>query len=452
MSLESHAASLEDRLLDGLNFAPGRPTASYVTSSTMASFPAASGDRFGPSGIKFMRFNVADATGFLDGQSVRLIFDIQTTDGATLVPGCISPASLFTRLRITSNGSAEVENLENYGRVYEMFSKLLPSSRRYNDITEGWGGIGGFLGNALAGPPDGSNTSNAEVAQETLALPAQYLPIDGNGRRVCVQLYSGPLNQQKMIPLSMMPLTVELTLDDKGDCWKGDSASTQNSWYIQNVRLVANVLQLDQQLANYYAKHVLDGGTIPITFSSTYSMLQTVGGRSDVALTFARGFTRLSTIFWNFTRVKDNGQRAYSKHYYLWHPLDGATPNLANDTVRVNFQVGALRFPTFDMDSVQESWYRLRQANLVHHGSDSFSISSYQYRGGSSLYQDPGFVGALDLEKAPGQAAHSGVNTRNGQLGVLNLSGLGSGVQEVHIICVNDTVVRISAAGVEVMD
>jgi hypothetical protein len=75
MSLETHIAGAEDKLIDGLSFS-GRNTASYVTERRSCSFQPQSGGLFSPNGIRLMRFNLADQTGWLQGDTVRLVMTI----------------------------------------------------------------------------------------------------------------------------------------------------------------------------------------------------------------------------------------------------------------------------------------------------------------------------------------------------------------------------------------
>ena len=67
-----------------------------------------------------------------------------------LQPIVDSPASMFRRLRVIANGSAVLEDIEEYARVHQLFSELLPSQRRYNNITEAWGGA--FIASGLDSP------------------------------------------------------------------------------------------------------------------------------------------------------------------------------------------------------------------------------------------------------------------------------------------------------------
>ena len=90
-----------------------------------------------------VRFNLADQAGWLDASTLRLAFtltNLSSTD--PLTPFTDSPASMFRRFRIIANGSAVVEDIEEYSRVFQLFMELLPSQRRYNAVTE----LGGIIG------------------------------------------------------------------------------------------------------------------------------------------------------------------------------------------------------------------------------------------------------------------------------------------------------------------
>ena len=126
--------------------------------------------------------------------------------------------------------------------------------------------------------------------------------------------------------------------------------------------------------------------------------------------------------------------------------VDGALVPVTSesDTLSWNVTVGADRYPQFDCESHAESYSRLRNAQLIHQGSDSFSISSTKYRNDK-------FVGAMNLEKCPGASSHTGINTRSGSQLSLNFKNLGAATQ-LHVVLHFECVVTCSAASVEVLD
>ena len=240
MSLETHVAASEDRLLDSLHFG-SRNTASYVTARRAATFHPSSASSWKPSGVRLMRFNLADLAGWLDGSTLRLAFTINNTrkDGS-LVPVVDSPASLLRRVRVIANGSSVIEDVEEYGRTYQMFSDMLPAQKRFNNVTEGWG---------------------ATYATASLNAPFATDPIpEAGSREVVVTLLSSFLSLGKYIPLGMLPVSIEAELDDADAAFGG----IENLWEITRPRLLADVCDLDQSLANSYAKHILDGKSLPM--------------------------------------------------------------------------------------------------------------------------------------------------------------------------------------------
>ena len=83
---------------------------------------------------------------------------------------------------------------------------------------------------------------------------------------------------------------------------------------------------------------------------------------------------------------------------------------------------------------------------MIHQGTDSFSITSSQYHSDK-------YIAALNLEKAPGSAGHTGINTRGGSQMTLHFRNIDTRkCKYVHVILHCDQIASASAAGVEVME
>ena len=136
-SLETHVASIEDSLIDGMSFG-NRPTASYVTARRSTSFQPVSGGVFAPNQLRIIRFSINDNDGsWLDGSTLRLAYVLSNTGGASLMyPDTHSPASMFRRLRGLVGG-VEALDLQDYGRCHQTFASFLPAQRRAEDAIEG---------------------------------------------------------------------------------------------------------------------------------------------------------------------------------------------------------------------------------------------------------------------------------------------------------------------------
>jgi hypothetical protein len=93
-----------------------------------------------------------------------------------------------------------IEDVEEYGRVHEIFSLLQSSARRYNAHAEGWGST-----------DDHSSTFNDPGEPDE--IPAN------SARTVVVKLLSSFLTQGKAIPLNMVPVVIKLELGGADDAF-----------------------------------------------------------------------------------------------------------------------------------------------------------------------------------------------------------------------------------------
>ena len=323
---------------------------------------------------------------------------------------------MIRRLRIIANGSAVIEDIEDYGRVFQLFSELLPPQRRFTNKLENWGGTNGHQG--------------------TLGVPDSSDPIPANSsRQVCVQLLSSILSQGKLLPLAMLPLTIEMELADINDAFQGSS----NQWTVTRPRLCADTCELDQTLQNSYASHLLAGKSLPFYLHGLYSVRASVAaGTSLFTLPIARGFTRLSTIYVTFS----DGANKFVNHFYC--PMANEANTTNDDVMEYNITIGSDRWPAFNCESIQETAYRLRLATTAHLGHDIFSITGEDYRNDK-------FIIGQSFEKAPGQSSHTGINTRSGSQLSLNFKNLGATTM-VHVVMHYEQVLNLSAAGAEILD
>jgi len=429
MSLETHISGAEDKLLESLHFA-GQNSASYVIDRRSVSFAPQTASDFKPGGVRLLRFSLADQMGWLVGDTVRLVMTIHNArvptgaggeaDMKYLRPITDSPASIFRRMRLTANGSATIEDIEEYGRTHQLFSTLLPAQRRMNDTAESWGG---------------------DATLPTLGDPVRAQVIPGqDSRTVVVHLLSSFLSQGKNIPLNAIPLVLELELGEMNDAFMGDD----NDWYITRPRLIADVLTLDQALQNSYSKHLLDGKMLPFSMHGLYSIRATVPAGSNLySLPIVRGFTRLSTVYVSFY-IASTGKWTQTFTSPMLRSDNPVANTNANDDTEWWLTIGSERFPEFNVDSHQESFHRLRVAQLMHQGTDSFSITPLQY-------QSRAHILGMNLEKCPGRAAHTGRNTRGGSQLTLNFKNLHE-ITSIHVVLHFEQVVNVSAAGIEVLD
>ena len=160
---------------------------------------------------------------------------------------------------------------------------------------------------------------------------------------------------------------------------------------------------------------------LSLSVTTIFSFQSTIANQTAVSIPIQRGFSRLVCLYFSLTR---NDQQFNSCFYA---PIEAADPTVANDTFRWSTQLGGDKQPTYDCLSISECFYRLRKAQNITEGTDSFGLTFRDY-----CFDD--FIVAACFERAPGSgASHIGVNTM-GQNLVLNLYHCGPNAATVHIV------------------
>ena len=196
------------------------------------------------------------------------------------------------------------------------------------------------------------------------------------------------------------------------------------------------MVQVDPQLSNSFAQHLLSGKELPISYDNIFSFVTTVDPSNYVSVPVYRGFSRAKAIYISF--VVPGTQ--YNTNFAC--PLDGAASTVANDLFRIYIQHGSTRNPLYATESVAEVFYRNRLAAQIADGTDTFGVQYQDFIGTK-------FWSGFSLEKAAGEAIHSGLNTMGSVLYV-NLQSLGASITSVHVVVIFDSVAAITSGGVEV--
>ena len=162
-------------------------------------------------------------------------------------------------------GGALVDDVDYHNRVRWMIHILRTNNNREIDDAEGFG-------------YRWDNRDNYSY-YDTDHLPGIA---SGAGINACFKPLLGLFAQSKLIPLMWCPITLEfeivrgsadavITPIASGSSFTPTNTST--SWHIQDVRIAADVVTLDDGLQNSYAEHVLFGKSLPINYSTCVSIL-----------------------------------------------------------------------------------------------------------------------------------------------------------------------------------
>ena len=388
--MEAHLSStVEDGLLESLNFRPSGNSAQYVSESRKVRFFAESSDRFGPNS-RVIRFRLVDQ-GFWEPASSRIQFTLNNKDSSNALVPISGPLGMFSRIRVFISG-IQVENLDFVGESATLVDRLKGPNRRQND--------------------------SIEHHLLTSGAGDTYMSIPANGsRKVMMTSPAGSMQMEKWMPLSLVSggFVVELELNaDTGAAF--DTTNTPN-WDITDVSMLCNIHTVDSSLANSYAKHILSGNSINY---HTKSMVVTKHLITDSTFTIpiVRGFSRICQCYLTLHKGSSASEKGILDFY---SPVNNQNVNTSTDTASYQLTIGSRRFPERPIDSTGELYMRLREAAGVLYGESEISLTPTDFVNRKSIV-------AWDLEKVGHQgASHSGLSTKNGDLLTIDVKNCGLG-------------------------
>ena len=141
------------------------------------------------------------------------------------------------------------------------------------------------------------------------------------------------------------------------------TANTSTSWQIQDVRIISDVVTLDNGLQNSYAEHILSGKSLPINYSTYVSILQTVA-MPNITASITRAVSRLKSVFISFDKERPTVDAAkpitfVSKDWNIFaHPMDGAYDS--SKELEYQLQIGPKMFPEYPCRSLAQAFYELK--------------------------------------------------------------------------------------------
>lgn len=429
--MEHHAQSVEDHLIEGLSFKL-RPGSSYVNSRRNSTFYPAGSNYYSPTGTKVIRIPLSGDT-WLDPTTVKVAFDLVNEEANDHILYPVGGAHVFfRRLRIMAGG-ALVEDVDEFGRLSQMFSVLQPKNKRLNDFVE----------------------SGSDI------LDKVYSVAGGSTQTLIFTPMSGLLNQDKYLPLRYCNIVLELELVNNmldsvltsGYTIKKEAinaaadlvlngANCSQTWHLQNVRMLCDTVQLDNELDNQFAQHLLSGKTMPIQFTSYTTQKQSITN-SQPSLNISRALTRLKDVFLTFDNEAADRLNYKSANSFK-HP-DGN-----KNSVQFHMTIGSQVYPDFPAKSSAELFYMLKKALGVQDSSFydiDVDIESYHGNGADEKRR---FIIGHNLEKVI-NSNFTGISTKAGDLITINLQGLNN-TSHVYVHLHYDGILNIRDIGCEVLD
>ena len=448
--VEAIANSVEDKLIDGLSFKM-QPGASYVIDRKSVTYHPQGSNIYEPgAGTKLIRI-LLTGDNWLDPSTLRVMFSVNNREAAgsnRALRVMSGPWSFFRRMRILVAGQL-VEDIDQYNRIHEMMSFLVAPESNMNDAAQAFGW---------------THDKHLPVSTNTFqGIRA------GQSLQVLFKPLSGLLNQDKMIPLRYAPVTIELELVDSANdpiftsvTGVGGAnlevANSSYNWSINNVQVKTDICVLDNALDNSYAQHLLSGKSLPISYNTFVSQMQTLTGQNTPLINVSRALTRLKSVFVTLGKDFAVGNRPALIGRKPWNDFfspmsqDNVAGNFCNDEAgefEYQLQIGSKLYPEYPVRSHNEAYYNLMktlgvQASSVH----NFDINPIQFR-------DYKFILATDCERIL-NVGFTGINTRAGDLLTVKLKYNSNDVtrlaDRMHIVLHSDQILEIRDSGCQVFD
>ena len=474
MSLEVTAASLEEVLLDELQFSL-KKGANYVTRrESVTMYPSGSGG-YSYNAIKVIRIPLMASAGqWLDPTTLSLSYDLKSNAPADVTTGASQNRNriklnsgqhnIFSRLRILVGGQT-LEDIggggAGYNRLYDMYLKLAPESYLKNYTVQGPGILEPFPSQRFQ-YFDCREFAPGSVT--TMSMPLICGLFSSNTRWLPLR-WLNPI-----IELELCDPTIAVRLPGHVTGPSGNTVTYSGDFAVENVRITADICTLDDSLEQEFSKVLLSGRKMPLSLTTMNTTMHSlVPGDDAPTITSNRSVSRLKTAFLSFyaSRPADGqGSEVNLFHHPLGasgdssHPAtvaassDGtAVPNNQNYTLQ--FLVNSIVYPVMPIRNSKEMWTQLTKSLGQHNSTQHpLGISWLEYITTQHI------VG-MDFETVV-SLGYTGINLRNNsnlsvQLSNLTLNGTldandAKTLRRAYITQVFDVVVEISDSGVLIMD
>jgi len=436
----------ESQLLESLDFSL-KPQANYVQARFSNTAYPSGASAFSYYGVRTSRFTLtASEGGWIDCSTLRLCGTVVNLDSHYLLwPFSPGLHSFIYEMRILVAG-VEVERLAYYNRTHEMLFNLLQDP--------GWNQNEGV---------EGCKTSSVIPYDNTSAVIEV-------GDRLTMMMKPGfglILNGGKYLPVKHAPITIEITLANPTDAVHSslntvhapglppfDPPASQ-SYEIQNFKILYDSVMLDSALENSYTAMLLANKSLTIGYSTWHTTYNSINlGSQTLALSIVRACTRLKGIYVTFHTPNANFTSFAHPSGQQWQPGLVASDlyyALRDPQLTCQIQVGAKTFPVQPISSTAEFFEQLRKIAGCHNQDfRSLSITRSKYESGA-------FIIGMSMERVPGANAHSGYNTRSGDLVRIQLTGMAAvtdtgACDSAYITLWSDQILMISEQGATVLD
>lgn len=246
-----------------------------------------------PTSNSTLRFNVSGGSReFLDGESVQMYATIATTGTAVKL---VASGSLFSQLRILTQGGVEVESIQDANVLNRILR--IASSNNVHDNTTG-------------------SFSNSQRTVASRATSGRF--------RIAICDISGFLHGSRLIPLQAAGgYTLELTMAPVASSCEVTGGNATIT--LTNVKLVAGIVTTTQDYWESFQQQLASG--VPYFFTTYRAVSNTINGAGQHSLSLGVRASKVKNV-WTVVRpsadineVVDKSSDAFVSAGYVSHQL-----------------------------------------------------------------------------------------------------------------------------------
>ena len=256
-------------------------------------------------------------------------------------------------------------------------------------------------------------------------------------------------------------------------------------WELNNLLIRAEVVSLDNTVANKISSHILSGNSLKMYFPMYHTITQTFDPNAgEITMNIVKSASKLSGTSLHYTALQgqvnyviyryspDND--VYKRWNYFYNPMINGEINdvgaantdalqgkgFADHTRQLShqMQIQSTKYPEFEAQSLSETFYYLRQA--IHYMNPEQESLSFSYR----QYRENKFIIGMSFEKmyANGGVSFTGVNTKMGSLMTFKLKLTEGktqgrdynieGIEELFVHLTSDAIVELRSDGAILYD
>ena len=465
--MKSITATLDNKYSEPQKFDKTYNVMDHIDSSRSVEYQAVGSNVYSAStGARIVKFRLSDDRAWLDPSSVRIQYKItNTTTEATITENLypLTAHGFFIRLRVMSRGSL-IEDIGEYNRVHEMFQNLKPDNETKCEFIEGFKNL---------------ITLNTPIATDTTD-PLDFFTRIEKGKSMVVNFVplSGLLNQSHYIPLSFLPLEIELELatDATANIIDKDSAKGRTSekyaddngvsekWQLSEFKLLCDQKYFSPIYNNIFINMMTqENGSYKIPINNYTSIYQTLQNTGPIDINISKSVHSLDRVYVSYYIEPNGGQRipvqvaqqVHLKQYIFFYSPASFTTNLRynsdNDIKRMSLRIGSLNFPDSPLSSNQVCYYYISKA----HPETSITLLEYNLTKFISLFN-------LERAGASNNVLARGIDTNNKNLSLYLEwpSEVENTVpnappkppQYVHVVMMNELMVNIFNTHVDILE